>query len=87
LHCSILTNHVVASPQNSSNTTHKTLWHLAAKSFNRPVTISFVEMDGKLVHGMTLQEAIQKVDELTDGYTSHFGINCAHPTPFAGALA
>ena len=54
---------------------------LATKEFNLPVSIYFtVETDGKLVGGMTLQEAIKKVDEMTDNYASHFGVNCAHPT-------
>ena len=54
---------------------------LATKELNLPVSIYFtVETDGKLVGGMTLQEAIKKVDEVTDNYASHFGVNCAHPT-------
>lgn len=61
---------------------------LAAKDVSLPVTISFVvETDGKLVHGMALQEAIQNVDEATNGYATHFGINCAHPTHFSSTLA
>ena len=53
---------------------------LAAKEINLPVTIYFtVETDGKLVGGMTLQDAIKKVDEVTGNYASHFGVNCAHP--------
>ena len=60
---------------------------LAANAVNLPVTISFVvETEGKLVHGMSLHEAIQKVDEATDGYATHFGINCAHPTHFASTM-
>lgn len=61
---------------------------LAAKDANLPVVISFVvETDGKLVHGMTLQKAIQKVEDLTGGYPTHYGINCAHPSHFASTLA
>ena len=61
---------------------------LAAKANNLPVTIYFtVETDGKLVGGMTLQEAINKTDEATGGYATHFGVNCAHPTHCAPSFA
>eukprot|EP01138_Halocafeteria_seosinensis_P005565 gb/GECG01005688.1/.p1 GENE.gb/GECG01005688.1/~~gb/GECG01005688.1/.p1 ORF type:complete len:319 (+),score=41.84 gb/GECG01005688.1/:1-957(+) len=55
----------------------------AAKQMEVPVVISFtVETDGKLPTGATLGDAIKQVDEATDGYTSYFMINCAHPTHF-----
>lgn len=61
---------------------------LAAKAANLPVTIYFtVETDGKLAGGMTLVDAIKKVDEATDNYAKDFGINCCHPTHCESALA
>ena len=61
---------------------------LAAKAVNLPVIVDFtVETDGKLAGGMTFAEAIKKVDEATDGYTKHFGINCAHPNHCESSFA
>ena len=58
-----------------------------ARELGIPVAISFtVETDGRLPTGETLEEAIAAVDKDTDGYVSHFMINCAHPTHFEGAL-
>lgn len=60
---------------------------LAAKEFSIPVVISFtVETDGKLPTGSLLEEAIKKVDELTNNYAEYFMINCAHPTHFMQTL-
>jgi homocysteine S-methyltransferase len=59
----------------------------AAKSFNVPVVVAFtVEIDGRLPTGASLENAIKQVDEETDGYTSYFMINCAHPDHFSSAL-
>jgi len=59
----------------------------AARKFGIPVTIAFtVETDGKLPSGESLAKAITEVDELTAGYTTHFMINCAHPSHFIGDL-
>ena len=56
---------------------------LAAKEANMPVVIAFtVETDGKLPSGQPLGEAIQQVDEATEGYPQYYMINCAHPTHF-----
>jgi homocysteine S-methyltransferase len=53
-----------------------------------PVVVSFtVETDGRLPSGQPLGEAIEEVDSETDGATSYFMINCAHPTHFADALS
>ncbi len=61
---------------------------MAAQQVGVPVVISFtVETDGRLPDGQTLGEAITRVDDQTDGYASHFMINCAHPTHFSDALA
>lgn len=55
----------------------------AAQEFNIPVVISFtVETDGRLPNGLTLKQAIEKTDALTNGYTTFFMINCAHPEHF-----
>lgn len=60
---------------------------LAAKDHGVPVVISFtVETDGHLPGGETLKEAIEKTDRMTDGYTTHFMINCAHPEHFGHRL-
>jgi len=59
----------------------------AARDARLPVVISFtVETDGRLPSGMTLGEAIGVTDTATDGYASHYMINCAHPTHFRAAL-
>jgi homocysteine S-methyltransferase len=52
-----------------------------------PVVVAFtVETDGRLPSGQPLHEAIAEVDAATGGAALHFGINCAHPDHFAGAL-
>jgi S-methylmethionine-dependent homocysteine/selenocysteine methylase len=59
----------------------------AARSVGMPVVVSFtVETDGRLPGGHTLKEAIEKVDEATDGTPAYYMINCAHPTHFKDAL-
>jgi homocysteine S-methyltransferase len=60
----------------------------AAKAAEMPCVVAFtVETDGRLVHGATLREAIETVDEMSDGHPLYFMINCAHPSHFEGALA
>ena len=55
----------------------------AARTFNLPIVVSFtVETDGKLPTGQPLGEAIQKVDQETDGAAAYFMVNCAHPEHF-----
>jgi homocysteine S-methyltransferase len=59
----------------------------AAKAHAMPCMISFtVETDGKLVTGMALGEAIDRVDHATDSAPAYYMINCAHPTHFMQAL-
>jgi len=59
----------------------------AAKKYNIPAVISFtVETDGKLASGETLDEAIDKVETASNGYTSYYMINCAHPNYFIATL-
>jgi S-methylmethionine-dependent homocysteine/selenocysteine methylase len=59
----------------------------AAKSVEMPVVISFtVETNGRLPTGQTLSEAIEQVDRSTNLMPAYYGINCAHPSHFAGVL-
>lgn len=56
---------------------------LTAKENGVPVVISFtVETDGNLPDGTTLQDAIERIDQKTESYTSYYMINCAHPEHF-----
>jgi S-methylmethionine-dependent homocysteine/selenocysteine methylase len=60
----------------------------AAESVGMPVVISFtVETDGRLPSGMSLKDAIEKVDESANKIPAYYMINCAHPTHFENALA
>ncbi len=60
----------------------------AGERFDIPVAIAFtVETDGRLPTGMPLKEAIETVDDATDGGAAYFLINCAHPDHFSGVLA
>ena len=57
---------------------------LAAKRLDIPAVIGFtLETDGTLPDGTGLGEAIEKVDSLTEKYSVHYMINCAHPTHFS----
>jgi homocysteine S-methyltransferase len=59
----------------------------AARDLGLPVVISFtVETDGRLPNGQGLGEAIEQVDEATDGAPSYYMVNCAHPTHFEDVL-
>ena len=59
----------------------------AASAAGIPAVVAFtVETDGRLPSGQVLHEAIAEVDDATDGAALHFGINCAHPDHFTGAL-
>lgn len=60
----------------------------AAKIAGMPAAISFtVEVDGRLITGQPLRDAIIQVDEATGNAPAYFMINCAHPTHFADDLA
>ena len=59
----------------------------AAEEADVGVVISFtVETDGRLPSGMPLAEAIEQTDAATNGYVTHFMVNCAHPTHFDHVL-
>ncbi len=53
---------------------------LAAADVGIPAVVGFtVETDGRLPSGESLAEAVQRVDEATDGSVAWFMVNCAHP--------
>jgi len=59
----------------------------AAKACAMPLALSFtVETDGRLPSGETLEEAIMRTDDASDGYPAYYMINCAHPTHFDKVL-
>jgi homocysteine S-methyltransferase len=59
----------------------------AAQAAGLPSVMSFtVETDGKLPTGQPLGEAIQAVDDATDGAAAYFMVNCAHPDHFFHVL-
>lgn len=60
----------------------------AAMSAGLPSVISFtVETNGRMPSGVSLREAIEIVDDETDGAPAYFMINCAHPSHFDSVLA
>jgi S-methylmethionine-dependent homocysteine/selenocysteine methylase len=60
----------------------------AARAAGVPVVIGFtVETDGALPSGEKLGDAIDATDAATDGYPTHYMINCAHPTHFDQAVS
>ncbi len=60
----------------------------AAAAAGMPVAISFtVETDGRLPTGQGLKDAIETVDQATDGAPAYYMINCAHPDHFDDVLA
>ncbi len=60
---------------------------MAAIEVEHPVALSFtVETDGRLSSGISLQEAIDRTDEATNGGPLWYGINCAHPDHFRHVL-
>jgi S-methylmethionine-dependent homocysteine/selenocysteine methylase len=59
----------------------------AASDNGLPVAISFtVETDGRLPSGQALGDAIEEVDQATDGAPAYYMVNCAHPTHFEDVL-
>ena len=60
----------------------------AAQRYDMPVAIAFtVETDGRLPTGMSLKEAIEKVDAESDCRALYYLINCAHPDHFTGIFS
>lgn len=59
----------------------------AAGISNLPVVISFtVETNGRLASGMSLKDAIERVDRSVERPPVYFMINCSHPTHFLPEL-
>ncbi|MEO1092812.1 MAG: homocysteine S-methyltransferase family protein [Pseudomonadota bacterium] len=59
----------------------------AAVESDVPVVVAFsLGKDGRLPNGMPLAEAIEQVDDATDGATAYFMIDCAHPVHFTERL-
>lgn len=59
----------------------------AAREAGIPAVVAFtVETDGRLFSGQPLHEAISETDAATDGAALYYGVNCAHPAHFGGAL-
>jgi S-methylmethionine-dependent homocysteine/selenocysteine methylase len=59
----------------------------AAKDAGMPVVVAFTtETDGSLPSGDTLEDAITRTDDATDGYAQYHMLNCAHPTHFEPVL-
>jgi homocysteine S-methyltransferase len=59
----------------------------ATRKVELPCVIGFtVETDGRLPNGESLEVAINKVDNATNGSASYFIINCAHPDHFTNVL-
>jgi len=59
----------------------------AASAVDLPAIVSFtVETDGRLPNGQRLRDAIELVDEATNGAARGFMVNCAHPTHFEAVL-
>ncbi len=60
----------------------------AAESIGIPVGISLtLTTEGCLRSGPSLREAIETIEERTNGAAAWFGTNCSHPLEFASALA
>jgi S-methylmethionine-dependent homocysteine/selenocysteine methylase len=60
---------------------------MAARDAGIPAAISFtLETDGRLPSGQALGEAIEQVDDQTDGAPAYYMINCAHPIHFEAVL-
>ena len=59
----------------------------AGNNFDMPVAVAFtVETDGRLPTGLSLKDAIERVDEATDRGAVYFMVNCAHPDHFSAVL-
>jgi S-methylmethionine-dependent homocysteine/selenocysteine methylase len=60
----------------------------AASRLGIPLGVSLtLTTEGRLRSGPSLRDAVETIDEETDGAAAWFGTNCAHPLEFAPALA
>lgn len=59
----------------------------AASAVGMPLAMSFsLSASSRLASGLTLGEAIDRVDAATDGTIEFFALNCSHPQEFEPAL-
>ena len=78
----LISGYTMAYPEEAIGMVH------AAQKLKIPIVIAFtVETDGSLPTGLSLGDAIEAVDQSTDGYASYFMINCAHPDHFGQILS
>lgn len=55
----------------------------AAKNRGLPIIVSLMPDSASKVGGLpSLRQAIERVDEATDGYAVFYGLNCSHPREF-----
>jgi S-methylmethionine-dependent homocysteine/selenocysteine methylase len=60
----------------------------AANAVGIPIGVSLtLTPEGYLRSGPSLREAIERIDEATNGSAAWFGTNCSHPVEFEPALA
>lgn len=60
----------------------------AAKTIAVPLGVSLtLTPEGRLRSGPTLEEAIETIDEKTNGAAAWFGTNCSHPVEFEPAIS
>lgn len=60
----------------------------AAASVGLPIGVSLtLTTNGRLRSGPSLRQAVETIDERTNGAAAWFGTNCAHPLEFEPALA
>lgn len=60
----------------------------AAKTIGIPLGVNLtLTSEGRLRSGPTLREAIESIDETTDGAANWFGTNCSHPVEFDDAIS
>lgn len=59
----------------------------AAREAGLPLGILFtLDVTSRLKSGPTLREAVERVDDATDGAPAFYGVNCSHPAEFEPAL-
>ena len=60
----------------------------AASKTGLPIGVSLtLTPEGRLRSGPSLREAVEAIEEKTDGAAAWFGTNCSHPLEFAAALS
>lgn len=60
----------------------------AANTIGIPLGVNLtLNAEGRLRSGPTLREAVETIDERTDGAANWFGTNCSHPEEFEDAIS